>query len=403
MTDTNQSQLPTPAIDFAGASDTGRRRTNNEDTFIATPLADDRYYLFAAIDGVGGYEGGEVASAIAADVIPRSLEASLKAGFTTLDAVKNAVADANNTIYSKKFEAPQLSDMGCVATVAVIDLHDNTLSMAHVGDSRLYCYDNGKMTKLSHDHSVVGEMEDGGVLTEEDAFHHPSRNVILRALGTEQHTANDPDFIEGSMFPLIPGAQYLFCSDGLTDMLLSRQIAEVLGRGMSPTVEVKTLIDMANEAGGKDNVTVVIAQIPSPPAEEKPATERVITQPRMIMHDQETKDDHKTTGDDTDNSDDPKQHAEIPDTDVSATSIHTPYHNRSHEKRLWTTLLIVSIFASLLLGFIAGFFTRPLFERPAKPEVEVTAPADTIKSIAQKPDSIAPPPTDSVNTVTTTL
>lgn len=398
MTDSTTNQLPVAVIDFAGASDTGRRRTNNEDTFIATPIAEGSIYLFAAIDGVGGYEGGEVASAIAADVIPRSLEASLKAGFTTLDAVKNAVADANNTIYSKKFEAPQLSDMGCVATVAVIDLHDNTLSMAHVGDSRLYCYDNGKMTKLSHDHSVVGEMEDGGILTEEEAFHHPSRNVILRALGTEQHTASDPDFIEGSIFPLIPGAQYLFCSDGLTDMLLSRQIAEVLGRGMSPTEEVKTLIGMANEAGGKDNVTVVIAQIPAPPAEEKPASERVITQPRMIMHDEETKDDHNTPGDDTDNSDDPKEQGEITDTDVLATSIHPPYHNRSHEKRLWTTLLIVSIFASLLLGFIAGFFMRPLFERPALPKEEAKVLVDSTARISELPDSLAPLQTDSLKT-----
>lgn len=398
MTDSTTNQLPVAVIDFAGASDTGRRRTNNEDTFIATPIAEGSIYLFAAIDGVGGYEGGEVASAIAADVIPRSLEASLKAGFTTLDAVKNAVADANNTIYSKKFEAPQLSDMGCVATVAVIDLHDNTLSMAHVGDSRLYCCDNGKMTKLSHDHSVVGEMEDGGILTEEEAFHHPSRNVILRALGTEQHTASDPDFIEGSIFPLIPGAQYLFCSDGLTDMLLSRQIAEVLGRGMSPTEEVKTLIGMANEAGGKDNVTVVIAQIPAPPAEEKPASERVITQPRMIMHDEETKDDHNTPGDDTDNSDDPKEQGEITDTDVLATSIHPPYPNRSHEKRLWTTLLIVSIFASLLLGFIAGFFMRPLFERPALPKEEAKVLVDSTARISELPDSLAPLQTDSLKT-----
>lgn len=246
-------------ISYFGATDAGRIRSNNEDVFIAQTIWDERHFLLAAIDGMGGEEGGEIAAEIAKESIIKYL--SEFQNDKVLNLIKRAVADANNEIIRQKEVHPQYRRMGCVATAGIIDLDAQTLSIAHVGDSRLYRYSNGELSKLTHDHSLVGYQEEQGILTEEQAMKHPRRSVIERCLGNDNHLADDKSFIEASVFPLINGETFIFCSDGLCDVLTSTQIAECIQPNRTPEDECKVLIDKANEAGGKDNITVVIAQV----------------------------------------------------------------------------------------------------------------------------------------------
>lgn len=243
-----------------GNYDTGLVRKNNEDNFVATFVWGGNYILAAAIDGVGGYEGGEVAAEIAKVTIEKFVSES-DPGSNPLDVIKDAVVEANNTIMKHKATHPELSQMGCVLTAAIIDLNECLLYMAHVGDSRLYQYSDGKLTKLSHDHSIIGYREEIGDLTEEEAMHHPQRNLIERLLGDTIHCVDDKNFIDAAIVPFNITTQFLFCSDGLSDMLTSKQISSCLNRGYSPQEEVSKLIELACAAGGKDNITAVVARI----------------------------------------------------------------------------------------------------------------------------------------------
>lgn len=243
------------SISYFGATDIGIVRKNNEDTFIAEPICGNRYILLAAIDGMGGEEGGEIAAEISRSSIIKYIDEF--EGGPALDLIKRAVADANNEIFRARNTQPRYKRMGCVVTAGLIDLEDETLSVAHVGDSRLYRYTNNELSKLTHDHSFVGYQEENGYLTEAEAMKHPRRSVINRCVGESLHTAEDDSFIEASVFPLIPGDVFLFCSDGLSDVLTSAQISTCLCQGGSAEEDCRQLIAHANNAGGKDNVTVV--------------------------------------------------------------------------------------------------------------------------------------------------
>ena len=249
-------------ITFFGATDVGRKRANNEDTFIAQNIWDDEHVLLVAIDGMGGEDGGEIAAETARRAIVEYL--SNVVDDSPLNLIKAAMAEANNAIVRDKEQQPRYQRMGCVATAGIFDLKGQTLSIAHVGDSRLYRFSHDTLTKLTHDHSLVGYQEEQGILTEEQAMNHPRRSVIERCLGAELHQPDDKHFIEAGIFPLTPGETYLFCSDGLCDVLTSAEISTCLGQGQSAKTECKRLIDAANEAGGKDNITVVIAHIGKP-------------------------------------------------------------------------------------------------------------------------------------------
>ena len=251
--------MSTIRISFFGATDIGKVRTNNEDAFIAQQIWDDHHFLLVAIDGMGSEEGGEIAADIAKESIIKYLTDFQND--TDLNLIKRAIADANNEIIRQKEFMPKYRRMGCVATAGIINVDSGTLSIAHVGDSRLYRYTNGELSKLTHDHSLVGYQEEQGILTEEQAMKHPRRSVIERCLGYENHYAEDNSFIEAGVFPLVDGEKFIFCSDGLCDMLMSNQIAECMSSGVSPEDECYDLINKANEAGGKDNITVVIAHV----------------------------------------------------------------------------------------------------------------------------------------------
>lgn len=247
-------------VEMYGATNVGKVRTNNEDCFISQYIWNNQFVLCAAIDGMGGYEGGEVAADIARFTLINDLEDFQ--GDDVFEALKQAFVNANNEIVRHRQATPKYSSMGCVATVGLFDIIGRQLYVVHVGDSRLYRFQNGVLQKLSHDHSIVGYREEIGDLTEEEAMKHPQRSVISRSIGHESHTVNDEGFLETSIFPLLTDAEYLFCSDGLSDMLRSHEIREVLAEdSISTEDKVNRLINDAIEAGGKDNITVVLVQI----------------------------------------------------------------------------------------------------------------------------------------------
>ncbi len=245
------------AISFSGNTNLGMIRTNNEDAFVVQNIWDEHHVLAVAIDGVGGYEGGEVAAAIAQKCIVEYLEKYSNGERHEL--LKQAVIYANNTIHEERKLQPQFDRMSCVLTAILVEEEARRINMAHVGDTRLYEYNEGFIHKLSHDHSLVGYREEIGDLTEEEAMAHPQRNIISRDLGSA-HWEEDTKEVEVDTFPLQPSSILLLCSDGLCDMITSVQMKEILAENISLEEKVQALIDSANVAGGKDNVTVVLVQ-----------------------------------------------------------------------------------------------------------------------------------------------
>ncbi len=243
--------MPRPPLAAAG-SDAGRERENNEDRVLCEPERG----IFAVIDGVGGESAGEVAAQIALD----TLRARLSRRTTDSERlVREAIALANKQIYERAQADRSLTGMACVLTVAVLDGGQATIG--HVGDSRLYLLRRGEIRKVTHDHSPIGGREDAGELSEADAMRHPRRNEIFRDVGSGPHEPDDPEFIEVQSIPFEPESALLLCSDGLSDLVPSRDILALVERHAgSPREAVDELIAAANAAGGKDNISVVVVE-----------------------------------------------------------------------------------------------------------------------------------------------
>lgn len=249
------------ALRIAGQTDVGRHRQDNQDTFVTSPLWSADAALLLVIDGVGGYAGGAQAASLAQEAIVQYMAAPTG---DTLTMLREAVVYANNQIVRHRQQDANLARMCCVLTVAVADAPAGRLLYAHVGDTRLYRFRNGQLTKLTHDHSLVGVREDASQLTEREAMQHPRRNEILRDVGSMPHRVDDPDFLESDETDFLPGDVLLLCSDGLTDRLTRAQLTDVLTRPVSVEEQVTELIRQANEEGGQDNITVVLAQYAAP-------------------------------------------------------------------------------------------------------------------------------------------
>lgn len=236
----------------AAGSHPGREREINEDRVLAET---DRG-IYAVVDGVGGESAGEVAAQIAVDV----LRARLSRRTTEADRlVREAIALANKQIWEKAQAQPELAGMACVLTVAVLDGAQATIG--HVGDSRLYLLGRGEIRKVTRDHSPVGMREDAGELSESEAMSHPRRNEIFRDVGSAPHEPDEDGFIDIYHLPFDPESALLICSDGLSDLVPSAAIREVVeSRAGDPDTAVRELIDAANAAGGKDNISVVIVE-----------------------------------------------------------------------------------------------------------------------------------------------
>ena len=232
----------------------GRVRTNNEDLV----LVDADRGAFGVIDGVGGHAAGEVAAAIARDVIVQRLNRPLG---TPAERVREAIAIANNEIFRRAEESRAHHGMTCVVTLALVT--DRLLTIGHVGDSRLYKLRTDGMRKLTHDHSPIGEREDALEITEIEAMRHPRRNEVFRDVGSAYRDKDEKDFVDVIEEPFERDAAILVCTDGLTDMVSSATIEQIVRHyAGSPPDVVEALVAAANDAGGKDNITVVYAEAP---------------------------------------------------------------------------------------------------------------------------------------------
>jgi serine/threonine protein phosphatase PrpC len=235
------------------ASDTGLVRASNEDRY----WIDNDSGVFLVVDGVGGRAAGETAAETAVEAIREELwAANGNSGGSAEERVRRAIAAANNQIYAIARDSDELRGMACVLTLALVD--STEMVIGHVGDSRLYLIWNGAIRKLTPDHSPVGEEEDAGELTEEQAMLHPRRNEVFRDVGTQPHAAGDDGFIEIRRCHFKPEAAFLLCSDGLSDVLPSGAIKDIVERYQGdPTEVARELVEAANEAGGKDNITAL--------------------------------------------------------------------------------------------------------------------------------------------------
>jgi serine/threonine protein phosphatase PrpC len=221
-------------------SDPGRQRTANEDSYFARPP------LFAVADGMGGAQAGEVASRLAAE----SFEPAER-GEQSPEAYLRAIAEsANERIHGLSKEDSTVSGMGTTLTAALLE--GDEITLAHVGDSRAYLHRDGELKLLTSDHSLVEELRRQGRLTDEQAEDHPQRSIITRALGPEAEVE-----VDTMTYSARPGDVYLLCSDGLTTMVREERIAEILGASSELDPAVSQLVREANEAGGRDNITVV--------------------------------------------------------------------------------------------------------------------------------------------------
>jgi PPM family protein phosphatase len=239
-------------LKFAGASDMGRVRRNNEDAWHADPERG----IYLVVDGIGGHAAGEKAAEIAVERVKARLE---RLTGTTEQRIREAITVANNEILAAARTNPDWEGMACVLTVAVLE--NGSAVIGHVGDSRLYQIRGGRIRKITHDHSPVGEREDARELTEAEAMKHPRRNEVYRDVGSEEHAPDDADFIEIQRLDFDPESALLLCSDGLSDLVPSDRIRELVERHAGePQTAARELIAAANQAGGKDNVTVVIVE-----------------------------------------------------------------------------------------------------------------------------------------------
>ena len=238
------------AFAWGAATDTGRVRPSNEDAYLALPG------LFAVADGMGGHRGGSVASALALETLRGRLVDG--DGPCTTDRLVLAVQEANEVIVDRAAQDPELLGMGTTLTaIALVQLHDQAaLGVVNVGDSRLYLLKDGELEQITEDHSLVATLERQGRLTREEAAVHPQRNILTRALGIDARVMVD----SWEILPFV-GDRYLLCSDGLYNEVDDRRIEATLRKLADPAEAAHELVRLANEAGGRDNITCVVVDV----------------------------------------------------------------------------------------------------------------------------------------------
>lgn len=244
-------------VSWGARSDIGRTRENNEDKFDFF-LPDDpamlavKGRLWAVADGMGGHNAGQVASEAALKAVIRAYFAD--PGDAVADSLRAALADANALIFHAASQFPDRSGMGTTATVAVI--RDDMLTLGHIGDSRAYLLRDGTLRQMTQDHSWVEEQVRRGGLSRAEAEASPYRNVITRSVGMS--TEVTADILTET---LRPGDRILLCSDGLTGYIDGPDLAARLQNAPSPSAAALALVDAANDAGGRDNITVLILAV----------------------------------------------------------------------------------------------------------------------------------------------
>jgi serine/threonine protein phosphatase PrpC len=249
--------------DYAARTDTGRARSANEDSYwVHSPL-------FVLADGMGGAQAGEVASRTAVEVFSQT--GGLPDGPGTYEErLAELVARANVEVHAQAQSDEQFAGMGTTLTVAYVGEDD--LAIAHVGDSRFYVLRDGELSQLTDDHSLVGELVRRGQISAEEAEDHPQRSIITRALGIEGEVV-----VDHFSWPVRDGDVFLLCSDGLTGMVPDAKVAAIIGAAPSLAAAAQQLIAAANEAGGRDNITVILFRV----EDVTPGDGAVVGQPTM--------------------------------------------------------------------------------------------------------------------------
>lgn len=265
--ETVPSSAPRFRVVVSMQSDVGRHRQVNEDCGQVVRPADAQRQaakgvLIFVADGMGGHAAGEVASRMAAETVRRVY---YEHDAPPPAALRRAFEQANRAVHAAAQDDDRLQGMGTTCTALVI--RGAEAFTAHVGDSRLYRLHEGAFRQLSEDHSLVGEMLRGGLLTEEDARHHEDRNVITRALGL--HATVDVS-VSSTAMPVQAGDRFVLCSDGLYDLVDDHEIADAVGHA-APHEAAAQLIDLANARGGYDNITVGVVRIDARASTTRPA------------------------------------------------------------------------------------------------------------------------------------
>jgi len=249
------------AIDMVACTDPGRVRRNNEDAVFVNP----RLGLAILADGMGGHNAGEVASNMTITALGSELEHAFKKqppyqavpnhASRAHEVLSDVIARTNAAVHLAAQSNPRYSGMG--TTLVAVQFFDNKFVVAHVGDSRLYRLRDEFLTRLTRDHSLLQEQIDKGIISPEEARFAPNRNLVTRALGVDASVET-----ELNDFEVMPGDIYLLCSDGLNDMAEDREIAAIM-TAFSANLQLcaKQLIQMANEHGGRDNVSVILVKI----------------------------------------------------------------------------------------------------------------------------------------------
>jgi len=244
-------------LDYALKTHAGQVRPLNEDAVGADPESG----LFILADGLGGYNAGEIASTMAVSTLLAELPAELDgarqslAAFDPLAILRDRLIAMNSTIFRAALNSSAFE--GMATTIVVAWLLGDRLWVAHTGDSRLYRLRGGQLEQLTRDHSFSQELLDAGMVTEEEARLLPAKNLVTRALGASAEV--DPEVHD---YPLQAGDIVMMCSDGLTEMISFAEIGAQLGSFKGDVQEVaRRLVDMANEAGGRDNVSVVVVGV----------------------------------------------------------------------------------------------------------------------------------------------
>ncbi len=249
-------------LEVASHTDPGMVRSNNEDS-IASVVEKG---LVVLADGMGGYNAGEVASGMATTVITTELrqwldqhepqELDPQSGQKAAQRIlQEQVTKANTSIYQASQSQPQYAGMGTTLVIALF--YDNKMMVAHIGDSRLYRMRGDEFSQVTKDHSLLQEQIDAGMLTKEQAKHSANKNLVTRALGIDP--AVEAEIHE---YDTLPGDIYLLCSDGLSDMVSDEDIGMALqALGANLNLAVQQLVQMANDNGGRDNVSVILIKI----------------------------------------------------------------------------------------------------------------------------------------------
>jgi serine/threonine protein phosphatase PrpC len=227
-------------------SDIGLVRETNEDSYICDPP-----HLFIVADGMGGHVAGEIASKLAVSTVTGYIQEHV--GKDNLEVLlKEAITQANTSIYQMALSKEEFSGMGTTVTASYVD--GETIYWGHVGDSRIYLLRNGKLHQITSDHSLVWELVQSGNITKDEAYVHPKRNMLTRAVGTSCLITVDTGLVHWK-----PGDIVLMCTDGLTNMVSEQEICTLMQRDDCDIISsVKQLVTQAKGAGGFDNITVIL-------------------------------------------------------------------------------------------------------------------------------------------------